>query len=146
MTVHKVFPANALTWVRVDDHSTRAVPVPCVDLTQGRHMRVYPVASTQLDEHDGPWSTSVQWRRFLVEDVNGLGELPLAGKNYSAAIGTAEAFARHVVEGVVDPSDPGRVSAWALRFAARRGDELVILKERLTPQPSPPGPPAWPSA
>lgn len=136
-TVHKIFPANGLAWVRIDTTTTRAVPVPCLDLTQGRHMRVYPVANTQLDEHEGPWATSVQWRRFLVEDVDGLGELPIAGKNYSAALAVAEAFARHVAEGMVDPRHPGHVSVWTLRFAARTGDEVVVLRERLAP-PVPP--------
>lgn len=147
MSVHKVFPANSITWVRVDVTTSRAVPVPCIDLTQGRHMRVYPVASTQLDQSDGPWSTSVQWRRFLIEDVDGLGELPLMGKNYSAAIAAAEAFARHIVEGVVDPSDPGHVSGWTLRFARHRGDDLVVIRERLSPPSAPhAAPPAWPTA
>lgn len=144
MSFHKVFAANGVTFVRVtnDPADLRGVPVPCRDLDEhgpDRHMRIYPATSTQLDGDTQPWSSSNQWRRYLVEDVNGLGELPLAAKNPPAALMVCEAF-RHAVRlhaerpdrpDAVDPLDPVSVARWTLRLVAQHATELVALRERI---------------
>jgi hypothetical protein len=146
MTFHKVFPANGVTFVKVttDPKDRRGVPVPCLDLDEhgpDRHMRIYPATTTQLDGDGAAWSSTNRWLRYLVEDVRGLGELPIVAKSPAAAHMVVEAF-RHAVRvfnehpdanrpDKVNPLDVASVARWTLRLVGQHSTELVPLKERI---------------
>ncbi len=144
MSFHKVFPATGVTFVQVTGNpkDRRGVPVPCIDLDEhgpDRHMRIYPATSTQLDGDGSAWSSTNRWLRYMVEDVKGLGELPVVARNPAAARMVCEAF-RHAVRlhaerpdrpDAVDPHDPVSVAGWTLRLVEQHSTELVVVRERI---------------
>lgn len=143
MKVQTVFPANGFTWARVARGSQLAVPVPCVDLVLGpRHLRYYPTAATQRDAEGRPAYTSVQWRRYLVEDVTAERDLPLFTRRHADAHAVAESYARAVLREGLDPINPVAVSRWTLALAERNPDLVEVIREWLVLPPAPDAPTA----
>ncbi len=137
------FPATGMVLVSTHGSEDRGLPVPCVDIApEGRPMRIYPVTTAERDVHGRIVTSTSRWERLLIEDVDGLGELPLYCGSYAAAVQVAKDLAHQVAAYVqaqeagrqprgVNPLDPVVISAWVVHVG-RKLPDVHPMRERLT--------------